>query len=464
MIQIARKKLACILRGAPGVEHGEPVRELFRALLEDFRTVAPLPEASYRGGVERHRRFDQTSGLETGPLFKTEIRSGVALEFPRVAGRLLGRYSRGQSETHRHCAESAASTLGHQFVERVDQVYIRVRVKCYASRVRFGIWLLAVLCALGQTGLQDALSLARQARYAEARRALSGVAEPEEVRQKIAFHRLKAAIASGLKEGPAAAEEMRAALKLSPGDAALQAATAIAELDAGQFPEAVGAYQEAIRLAPRNEFYRIALAATLIQHQAFESAISMLKGSPNSAKLLVLLGLAQYGYGDTADAIESLERAAAADQKLESAKQCLAGIVLESAKVPPQSTVDLLCAWNQTVCAALQLRRARDEGDAALEERAVTILKQEDSAIAHCALGRAYEWRKQMTDAVAQMESCVQLDPTPQHHYGLALIYSKLGKTELAHRELELRSRMLQRISEEATLSLNALAAFQRQN
>jgi len=58
----------------------------------------------------------------------------------------------------------------------------------------------------------------------------------------------------------------------------------------------------------------------------------------------------------------------------------------------------------------------------------------------------------------------VHLDPTPQHHYMLALIYRKLGKTELAHRELELRSRILQRISEEATLSLNALAAFQRQN
>jgi hypothetical protein len=62
------------------------------------------------------------------------------------------------------------------------------------------------------------------------------------------------------------------------------------------------------------------------------------------------------------------------------------------------------------------------------------------------------------------MESCVRLDPTPQHHYLLALIYRKLGKSDLAHRELELRSQMLQRISEEATLSLNALAAFQRQN
>jgi tetratricopeptide (TPR) repeat protein len=330
--------------------------------------------------------------------------------------------------------------------------------------VKFGVWLLAVLCALGQTGLQDAVSLTRQGRYADARRALNGVGEPEEVRQKVAFHRLKAAIASGLKEDAAAAEEMRAALRLSPRDAALLAGTAVAELQAGQFPKAVSAYQEAIRLAPENELYRIALATTLIQHQAFEAAIEMLKASHESARLLILLGLAQYGHGDNNEAMASLEKAVTVDPKLESAKRCLAGIVLESARVPPRTTVDVLCAWDKTVCAALQLRRAREEGDAALEARAVAVLKQADTAVAHCALGRAYEWRNKMKDAAEQMESCVRLDPTPQHHYLLALIYRKLGKSDLAHGELELRSQMLQRISEEATLSLNALAAFQRQN
>jgi tetratricopeptide (TPR) repeat protein len=320
------------------------------------------------------------------------------------------------------------------------------------------------MCALGQTGLKEAVSLTREGRYAEARRALSGVEEPQQIPQKIAFHRLKAAIASGLKEDAAAAEEMRAAVRLSPRDAALLAGTAVAELQAGQFPGAVSAYQEAIRLAPENEQYRIGLATTLIQHQAFEAAIQILKSSPESARLLVLLGLAQYGHGDNAEAIESLGKAVAVDPKLESAKRCLAGIVLESAKLPPQPTMDLLCDWDQVVCAALTVRRARQDGDAAAEEQAVAVLKRENTAVAHCALGRAYEWRNQMKDAAEQMESCVHLDPTPQHHYMLALIYRKLGKTELAHRELELRSRMLQQISEEATLSLNALAAFQRQN
>ncbi|HEY3454060.1 MAG TPA: tetratricopeptide repeat protein [Bryobacteraceae bacterium] len=325
------------------------------------------------------------------------------------------------------------------------------------------IWLLAAGCIAGQSPLQNAVTLTREGRYAEARRALAGVPEPEDVRQKIAFHRLRAAIASGLNEAPAAASEMRAALALAPQDTQLLAATAVAELQAGQFPQAVNAYQEAIRLAPESESYRIALATALIEHQAFESAIDMLKASPKSAKLLVLLGLAQYGHGDNAEAIDTLEQAAALEPALDSPKRCLAGIVLESAKLPSQKTVDLLCAWDKTVCAALQLRRAREDRDAALEARSVATLEREDSAVAHCALGRAYEWRNQLTQAAQQMETCIRLAPTPQRHYMLALIYRKLGDTARAHRELELRSKMLQRISEQATLTLNALASFQAQ-
>src|SRR6476620_11208961 len=97
--------------------------------------------------------------------------------------------------------------------------------KCYSSRVRSGLVLGLLWAAylLAQAGLQTAVTLTREGRYAEARRALSGSREPEEVRQKIAYHRLKAAIASGLKEASVAAEEMRAALNISPEDQQLLA-------------------------------------------------------------------------------------------------------------------------------------------------------------------------------------------------------------------------------------------------
>jgi hypothetical protein len=61
------------------------VREFAGFFGEHLRIVAPLPKAGYDGGVQRHGRLSQTGSLGTGSFFETEIRSGVALEFPRVA-------------------------------------------------------------------------------------------------------------------------------------------------------------------------------------------------------------------------------------------------------------------------------------------------------------------------------------------------------------------------------------------
>jgi len=78
-----------------------------------------------------------------------------------------------------------------------------------------------------------------QKHYADARKALWSVPEPDAIRQQIAFHRLKAAISSGLGEPQNAVLEMRAALKLSPRDPKLSLATAVAEMQAGQCQDAL---------------------------------------------------------------------------------------------------------------------------------------------------------------------------------------------------------------------------------
>jgi len=57
------------------------------------------------------------------------------------------------------------------------------------------------------------------------------------------------------------------------------------------------------------------------------------------------------------------------------------------------------------------------------------------------------------------MEECVRLDPSPQNHYRLGLLYEKLGLSELAHKEIELRTQTLQRMSEETAMWLKALQA-----
>ncbi len=64
--------------------------------------------------------------------------------------------------------------------------------------------------AMGQ-----AIQLAREHRYAEAEATLKGVMLPSNPTQKIAFYRLKAAIASGLGHFTAAAENMDNAARLA---------------------------------------------------------------------------------------------------------------------------------------------------------------------------------------------------------------------------------------------------------
>jgi tetratricopeptide (TPR) repeat protein len=208
------------------------------------------------------------------------------------------------------------------------------------SRWTLILILLTATGAPAQSPLEQAVTLARAQRYAEARKALEGAAEPSGVPQRIAYHRLKAAVASGLGETANAAGEMRAALELAPADPGLLAATAAAELQAdllddalaharaagntpvaqaligdiqekrGQYAEALQAYQSAVALAPDREQYRIALALELVQHYTFEPAIQVLEQAaplfPKSARIRTLLGVAQYAASRYDDAERAL--------------------------------------------------------------------------------------------------------------------------------------------------------------
>jgi tetratricopeptide (TPR) repeat protein len=351
--------------------------------------------------------------------------------------------------------------------------------------------------ALAQSPLEQAVKLAREQRYAEARKALAGTTEPAGTAQRIAFHRLKAAIASGLGDAAAAAAEMRSALALAPGDAGLQTATAAAELQAGrledalahvqgggataagqallgdiqekrgQYVEAVKAYQAAVALEPGREQYRVALALELVQHYTFEPAIAVLEQAAplfsKSARLRVLLGVAQYAAGRYEDAEAALTDAIELAPELEPVYGYLAQAALEAPSAPPERTLRAICAREPLVCSALKFRAARQAGDSGLQAQAVAALKRapQDSAIAHCALGRAYQASAQWTEARAELEACVGLDSSPQNHYRLGLVYDRLGLVELAQKEMELRKAAEERKSEDTARRQNAVQAFQ---
>ena len=110
---------------------------------------------------------------------------------------------------------------------------LALRVFCFSP-------IIAVLTglALGQqpaqnpsnSAIRQAVQLAREHRYAEAEATVEGVNAPADPDQKIAFFRLKAAIASGLGHFAAAAENMDNAARLAPGNQDLRIAAGIARL------------------------------------------------------------------------------------------------------------------------------------------------------------------------------------------------------------------------------------------
>ncbi|HEX4228474.1 MAG TPA: tetratricopeptide repeat protein [Bryobacteraceae bacterium] len=370
---------------------------------------------------------------------------------------------------------------------------LTVSYECLRAIVALALFS-AVLFA--QSSLEKAVSLTRERHYAEARQILVGVPEPAEVTQRIAFHRLKAAIASGLGEPALAVREMHSALALSPNDAKLLLATAIAEMQAGllddalhhaqsagssptaraivgdiedqrgDYAAAAAAYQAAVSLAPDQEPYRVALALELIQHQSFAAAIKLLKESaplfPHSAKLRTLLGIASYASGFGDDAISAFESAIAVDPHFDAAYSCLAQVLLESSAPPRQQDVNLLCGWNAIACSAVRLRVAREHDDATTIRHSIAILERAppDNALARCELARGYEWSNQLTAARVQMEACVRLDPTPQNHYRMGMLYQKLGLSSLAHQEMELRNQLQAKMSQQTAVGMNALASF----
>jgi len=189
-------------------------------------------------------------------------------------------------------------------------------------------------------------TLASLHRFREASQALAGVAAPRGHDERIAFFRLKAAIAEGMGNSVVATSNMESALALQPDDGNLQLATAAALLQANK-PERAAALAEAVyaqtqdrsaglmvlqaRLASHKDTQAILqslralplpaeralalrqeMAETLIAQGKFADAIVDLKAAvaiaPENYDLSFNLALAQFRAGQTKEAMEMAEK------------------------------------------------------------------------------------------------------------------------------------------------------------
>ena len=194
--------------------------------------------------------------------------------------------------------------------------------------------------------LEWATVLAKMHRFREARNALEALAVPKTRDSRVAYFRLKAAIAEGMRDSTVAASEMESALAADPASTDLRTAVAMAELKAGNYKRAAALARQTFSeihdltsgmvllqaqlesgedvnetlgllrdlSLPRQQSLELRqhLAELLIAHGKYQVAVVDLEElasmSPDNPEILFNLALAQFRAGQVDLALKSAEQ------------------------------------------------------------------------------------------------------------------------------------------------------------
>jgi len=242
---------------------------------------------------------------------------------------------------------------------------------------------------------------------------------------------------------------------------------------------AVGSYQAAVALEPKEEKYRMSLGVELMRHQNFEAAkvvfIQAAELRPNSWRIQLALGLVEHFAGSDAEASRILVHAAELAPEPAGALQYVGGIQMDLTSAPDPAALALLCGYAdrhpkdgnlQYYCGALRFRRDNLSGDKAranetlLRLHAAASLLPNDAS-PHCQLGRAYRWLERWQEALRESETCARMDPNlAEAHYRLAQIYQHLGQRERSQQEMKFYDDASKRTADENARRDEAMKTF----
>jgi len=297
------------------------------------------------------------------------------------------------------------------------------------------------------------------------------------------------------------ADQLKRAVQLAPGRTNLSFNLALAQLKAGHLDEALAtaegirkaadnaevedlmgdieeargdylaaarSYENAIRLAPDEESYRLSLALELMRHSNFEPARIVLKQAeelhPESWRLRLALGTLEYLAGGPENATKTLLDAAQLAPDPEPALSYLGQIQLDQSGKPDSAALAGICQYAdlhpgaakiQFYCAALLFHRdyaAQDrshlDGILVRLNSAARTLPNEPSP--HCQLGRLYRWIEHWPEALRESETCARLDPnSADAHYRLAQIYQHFGDRQGSEEQMKLHEAASARLADE---------------
>src|SRR6202162_6332516 len=294
------------------------------------------------------------------------------------------------------------------------------------------IILVLIGSALGQlppqnesnAAIREAVQLAREHRYAEAEATLKGVSAPADPTQKSAFYRLRAAIASGLGQFAAAAENMDNAARLAPENQDLRIAAGIAgfreQVENNITPAQPRKRLRSETLPPQQAVdIRLHLAEILSRANLFsEAAVDFAAAStlaPDRGDLLYDLALANFRAGRLDDALASAERSKSVADS--GSIESLIGDIQEKRGDPLaavrsyQAAVTLEPSEEQYhVALGLELLR-HQTFDAALVvfKQASTLFPQ--SVRVRILLGLAYYFVDRSAEAIQALQEAAKIDP-----------------------------------------------------
>lgn len=225
----------------------------------------------------------------------------------------------------------------------------------------------------------------------------------------------------------------------------------------GDRQSAVRSHEDAIRMAPKEEHYRLSLGAELLKFGDYESAVSVFEQGaqlfPNSARLYVGLGMSYYLVEKYDESVTAFVRADRLDGHSGRALNYLGATQVDNPGGPSPVALDLICASADsakaepaaiTWCAALLLRRALLADNRAAAPDVIHRLRTAGKLaptdpVAICSLGHALEWAEQLPEARHWLENCLRLRPdSAEDHYRLSRVYRELGLKSAAREQANL--------------------------
>lgn len=280
-------------------------------------------------------------------------------------------------------------------------------------------------------------------------RAAKNTSDPE-ISGSLVITYLKLAQVLMEKDIRAAGRTLETAVASGIDDAKIYAALADVYQADGRFENAIPAMRLAIQRDPRNEIYYFRYGLLLVDSHAPAAGIlrlqEALKQFPNSARLWLALGIAQFTHGQNVEAENSFKRSLALDAKLAPALAYLGVTYAERGLYDKAIAFYEQAITLNTQIAALYYLAADTmlKTSNADTTRAEKYLKRATDldptlAAAYLVWGRLYVRANRYREAAPLLERAVSLQPElAEAHYQFSQVLVKLKRTDEANRELEI--------------------------